>query len=377
MRRRTTISLICAAAILTLAAIGVWVGIFIVLKNQSQLAVRPEPPLTIINEKRTVKKPDKKIALVPRKIDGVLVQPEDANDYPIAVMIENAAFGGVRPQSGLSYAQVVYEVIVEGGITRFMAVYSGELPKALGPVRSARPSYLEFSSEYDALYVHAGGSPESLSAIDGLGIKELSAIAGDSHYFYRDGSKPAPHNLFTSDALLLRARRDKNLNDEVAEFDSWLFKEDDNPKKEPEHSSYVTIDFGSGPLYVVNYIYDYATNSYLRYTGDEEQIDAITGEAIRVKNVIVQIVPPALPSIDAGRVNFAVTGEGKVTIARDGDILEGVWKKADRRSRTLWYDSEGEEIKLNRGNTWIAILPETGTIDYESIFDQNTRESFQ
>src|SRR3989339_2036682 len=97
---------------------------------------------------------------IPRRIDGVLVKPEESNLLPVCVMIENAAFGGVRPQSGLSQAQLVYEVIVEGGITRFMAVFSNatQANAVIGPGRSARDTYLEFVSELELAYAHAGGS---------------------------------------------------------------------------------------------------------------------------------------------------------------------------------------------------------------------------
>ncbi len=364
MSRRKLYIMIGLASLLVLAAVGVWIGIWLVAQQQrqqtNQTTVKPE---IVEFEPTPKKKPSTAATLIPRLIDGVLVPTAEANLYPIAVMIENAAFGGVRPQAGLSSASVVYEMLVEGGITRLMAVYAGPLPTVIGPVRSARPTYLEFSSEYNAIYVHAGGSPEALAATDGLGIIDLSALTGDSRYFYREGSKAAPHNLFTSNELLELARRDKNLISQQAEFDSWLFKTDNQPKAEPSSARTITIDFGSGPLYAVQYRYDYATNDYRRLVAQEEQIDAVTGEVIHVSNVIVQQVPAAIAAGE-NRVNFDVTGEGKVYVARDDEVIEGNWRKANRTSRTLWYDAAGKEIELNRGSVWIEILPITGTIEY-------------
>lgn len=368
MSRRRIIVLTVVASLLSLAAIGVWIGIVLVWRNQAQIAPITTTPTTVVAVTQPTKKPKvKKPNLAARQTDGVLVAQDQSDLYPIALMIENAAFGGVRPQAGLSYAQIVYEMVVEGGITRFMAVFAGDMPKVIGPVRSARPTYLEFVSEYDALYGYAGGSPEALSAISGLGLKDLSALTADSRFFYRDISRVAPHNLFTSDQLLELARRDKQLASATAAFDSWQFQDDDKPMRAPMDPNYVSIDFGSGPLYAVKYIYDYATNTYRRYHGGQEHLDATTGKPIQVKNVVVEIVPPAIPAGDEGRVNLAVTGEGKVYIARDGQVIEGTWRKADRTTRTLWYDDSGQQIPLDRGNIWIEILPQTGTIDYQGV----------
>lgn len=363
---RRNVILAILAGVLVILAVATWIGVYWVMQTQTtvvEMVVKPSVTNTVVAEQVE----EEVVTKMARQTDGVLVDPSQAKLYPIAVMIENAAFGGVRPQSGLSFAQIVYEVVVEGGITRFMAIYAGDMPEVIGPVRSARPTYLEFASEYDALYAHAGGSPEALQAIDGLAIKSLSALANDSRFFYRDGSKVAPHNLFSSANLLALARRDKGLDTKIAEFDSWVFKDEARPKTKPDVDVWLTIDFGSGPLYVAQYRYTYKTNSYSRWTGDEEQIDAVTGKPFAIKNVIVQVVPAAIPAGDGGRINFNVTGEGKAYIARDGVVVEGTWKKASRTSRTLWYDSTGKEVALNRGATWIAVLPETGTIDYTMI----------
>jgi hypothetical protein len=198
--RKRNLILGIIAGVLVLLSIGTWLGVYWVARTPTQIQSN------LFQTSRSavdtpVVEPTPEVNELARQTDGVLVETSQAKLYPIAVMIENAAFGGVRPQAGLSYAQIVYEVVVEGGITRFMAIYAGDMPDVIGPVRSARPTYLEFAAEYDALYGHAGGSPEALQAISGLQVKDLSALAADSRFFYRDGSKVAPHNLFTSSLL--------------------------------------------------------------------------------------------------------------------------------------------------------------------------------
>lgn len=357
------------AGSLTLGAVFVWIGIYIAITNQP--TINDDTPVHKININDKEKKKKKEVVneasddVSPRRTNGVLVANSEANREPVGIMIENAAFSGVRPQFGLSEADIIYEVVVEGGITRFLAIYTNpQLPKVIGPVRSARPTYLEFISEYDGLYGHAGGSPDALAAIEGLGIKDLSALGADSRFFYRDDSRTAPHNLFTRNDLVTFALRDKNLSNTEPKYKSWEFKDDNSPEEAPSEEKYVHIDFGSGPLYEVKYVYNYDYNTYDRFNGGEKQTDSNNGNTLQARNVIVQIVPEAIPAGDNGRVNFSVTGEGDVYIARDGEVIKGRWKKPDRLSRTEYFDSEGKAIELNRGTIWVEILPVTGKIEY-------------
>lgn len=365
-RTNKNIRLGVIAGLLVGGAIVVWIGIYIALTSQQSSTQVDNTTVRTINVNVATDVPEEvDTGLIERATDGILVTDTEAKKQPIALMIENAAFGGVRPQHGLSEAEIIYEVVVEGGITRLMAVYSAaELPSKIGPMRSARPTYLEFVSEYDALYGHAGGSPESLQAIDGLGLKDLSALSADGRYYYRDGEKVAPHNLFTSNDLLHYALRDKQLEEVVSTFEQWKFKDDTPPSNKPREERFVEIDFGSGPLYEVRFVYDFANNLYDRYNGGELQRDANSEQTLTARNVIVQIVPAAEGAGDNGRVNFSVTGEGDAYIARDGKIIEGSWQKKDRTARTQFFDENEDLIELNRGTTWVEILPITGSIDY-------------
>lgn len=293
-----------------------------------------------------------------RRTDGVIVESEqEANKYPVAVMIENLST--VRPQSGLSLANIVYETLAEGGITRFMAIFAGEPIKEIRPVRSARPYYLEWSEEYKALYAHAGGSPEALAAISGLGVTNLNGISSDGKYFWR-GREGAPHNLYTSSTLLERAVRDKGLKD--AKFDSWQFKDEKSLESRAEDVRVAYLNFSAGN-YNVKYEYNREENCYRRFHVDTPHTDKVTGRQICPKNVIVQIVPPAKDAGEKGRISLDVTGEGKVTVLRDGEEIAGTWKKENRESRTKFYAEDGKEIELVRGQVWLEILPSDKTFD--------------
>lgn len=301
-----------------------------------------------------------------RRLDGKIMEnSKQANYWPYAVMIENLL--SVRPQSGLSQASVVYETLAEGGATRFMAVLDpSEIINEIGPVRSARPYYLEWSSEYDALYVHCGGSPRALQIIwENPDIKNLNQISRDSKYFWRDKTKSAPHNLFTSSEKINFALRDKSLADKQVDFQSWKFKDEADLGNRGDNGKSVIFNFSYGLTYKVRFEYNRDKNVYLRFNADQPHLDKNTNKQIEVKNVIVQLVEEPVFEGEKGRLDIYVGGEGKAWIFRDGQVIEGIWKKASRKDRTLFYDQTGQEVEFNRGNTWVHVIPKTQEVKYE------------
>lgn len=296
-----------------------------------------------------------------RRMDGVIVPTPDANKYPVAVMIENLV--DARPQHGLSKAQVVYETVVEGNITRFMALFAGNEADEIHPVRSSRPYYLEWLSEYDAVYAHCGGSQEALEAISGFKLKDLNEMGGGSQYFWR-GEGVAPHDLYTSTKLLNLAVRDMKLDTVKPKYDSWKFK--DQLRKENRPASGQEINIGFLGDYAVQYKYDPETNTYLRFSPAEvPQKDALDDSQLAPKNVVILHVPKEEVVDDYGRLSLIVTGEGKLEIFRDGELVEGTWKKAERTDRTKFYDTTGAEIKLDRGQTWVTVVPEGFGVEWK------------
>ncbi|MFA6475234.1 MAG: DUF3048 domain-containing protein [Patescibacteria group bacterium] len=294
-----------------------------------------------------------------RHSDGMIVAKADANKVPACVMIENAAFDGVRPQAGLSAASVVYEVIVEGGITRLMAVYAGETADKIGPVRSARDTYLEFASEYNCAYAHAGGSYTAMLAIPRFNMRNVDALY-DGTWFWRDNAKYSPHNLFTSSDNLDKAINDGHSWKDEPVYAVWNFV-DDNAL--PTDTTATTVSIAFGGSYDVLYQYNADDKNYERTNGGALQTDSNTGKTLTARNIIVQHVPPGIFIEGKGRVNFSVTGEGEVEIVRNGVITKGTWKKADRLDRTRFFDDANKEIPLARGNTWVEIVPEGTTVE--------------
>ncbi|MBU1118452.1 DUF3048 domain-containing protein [Patescibacteria group bacterium] len=300
------------------------------------------------------------LGLISRHLDGVLVDVEHANPYPEAVMIENLK--SVRPQSGLSEAGVVYEALAEGGITRFMAMYAGGTSDVIGPVRSARPYFVDLASEYNALYVHAGGSPESLLKIPGSDIYSINQIGGDHAYYWRDKSLKAPHNLFTKSELLEYALRDKNLLDKKPEYQTWTFEDEASLTARPEGEKEMTIPFSS-EAYEVVYMYDRDKNVYKRFNGGNPHVDATTGEQLEAKNVIVQYAEKKVVD-DEGRLEVEVIGEGDALYAKNGEVAQGTWKKENTNARTEFLDEDGNPVAFARGQLWIEIVPTDKEVIY-------------
>lgn len=300
------------------------------------------------------------LTLAYRKLDGVLVSGSKADFFPVGVMIENLQ--SVRPQAGLKDASVIYEALTEGGITRFLAIYGTDTVPVIGPVRSARPYFVEFAAEYDLLFAHCGGSPQALTLIKETGLKNLNQIGGASQYYWREKDQKAPHNLYTKSELLVYALRDKELLNTKADFEPWKFKNDESFEARGESGKKITIDF-SGKPYLVEYQYDKETNLYRRFTGGEPDLDKNSPDQLNAKNVIVEYVNQKTVD-NEGRLEIELTGEGEAWLYFDGREVKGIWKKENAESRTRFFDEKSEEINLNRGQIWVEIVPKDKKVRY-------------
>lgn len=286
---------------------------------------------------------------------------EAAKPHPIGVMIENLPV--VRPQSGLQQAKIVYETLAEGGATRFLVLFDGSesMPK-IGPVRSVRHYYLEWVSEYDSAIMHAGGSPQGLQYISGFAMKDLECLGRAARYCFRDRGISAPHNLFTKSELLAFAMRDNAWT--PTDFAPWPYKDQKSLEERPTEARAPNVHFSSFS-FDAQYTYNRADNCYLRTNGGQPHRDALSGEQICVKNVIVQFVPEESYLGEKGRIGLNVTGEGRVLIFRDGDTIENAkWKKESRVSRTVFLNEDGQDIDLVRGSTWVHIIPGGRSVEY-------------
>jgi hypothetical protein len=302
--------------------------------------------------------------IVPSTLTGLPIDPS-INDRPVtAVMIENSF--DARPQSGLDQAGVVFEALAEGGVTRFMALYQDSQPDYLGPVRSARPYYIEWLLGFDAAYAHVGGSPDGLSDINAWGVKDLNEFYNAGAY-ERISSRYAPHNVYTSIAQLNQVETAKGYG--KSNYTGFIRKPKETPSKTPTTTS-ININF-SGPDYDTHYDYDAATNTYKRSESGEPHMELHkdgTQVQIAPKVVVAMIVPEqngALDSSGAYYANYAAIGSGQLLVFQDGTVAAGTWTKTGNTSQIVFTDSNSQPLALDPGQTWIAATPLASNVSYK------------
>jgi hypothetical protein len=301
---------------------------------------------------------------------------------PLAVMIENHT--EARPQSGLSSADVVYEAVAEGGITRFMGVYLCNISDTqVGPVRSARTYFVDWLSEYDALYAHVGGAntpgpADALGQIIKYDIKDLNQFSIGFPTFWRDyqrlgHSVATEHTMYSTTNKLweVGAKRDWKAEDSDGarwdeSFTSWKFK-DDSKSTAPEAAK-INVEFWSGYTdFGVTWNYDVESNLYKRDNGGQTHLDLNNKKQLNAKNVIVQFEKESHAN-DGYEGNahllYGTIGQGKALFFQDGKAIEGKWIKTSRTARTKYVDAKGREIQFNRGLIWVQTIPEGAEVKY-------------
>ncbi len=302
-----------------------------------------------------VPKPDRAVVVPPPKIlsrlTGLPVTAAEQALPVTGVMIENTP--DARPQSGLSDAGVVFEAIAEAGITRFLALFEENQSTSLGPIRSARPYYIDWALGFNATYVHVGGSPDALSKIGTIGIRDLNEFSYGS-YFHRISTRVAPHNVYTSMSELSTLEQSKSFT--TSTFTGFPRK-DDKPLAKPTATK---IDMNiSSSSYNVHYDYDPTTNAYNRSEGGAAMTDSNTGKQIQPKVVVAMIMPWTNGALDASGAyytQYSDIGSSTAYIFQDGGVIQGTWSKPYPTSQVLFTDATGAAIKFNAGQTWLTAV---------------------
>lgn len=289
--------------------------------------------------------------LVPRLLDGVAVNPAEAALQPFTVIVENAP--EARPLSGVSKANLVMEVPVEGSYTRFMLVFDAtSTADAIGPVRSARPYYVEWADALNAVFAHVGGSPESLIKIARLRLFRNLDQFHAGGYFWRSGKRAAPHNVYTRMDLLRAAAGAKTWKAGI--FKSWQYLDgtaSSTAAVATAATSSLAIPYGG----VFDASWKYATNtqSYMRYQAGSLQRDA-DGTAVSSSNVVV-LLTEATVQDEIGRLRLRTAGSGKAWLYRDGQRFDIIWRR--RAGEWLTFENvEGGDVFFRPGKTWISVI---------------------
>ena len=293
------------------------------------------------------------------------VQIFSGNDRPIAVMIDNHS--DAWPQAGLNQAYMVYEIIVEGGETRLMALFKGVDLDKIGPVRSARHYFIDYAMENDAIYVHFGQSPQAQSDIKKYDIDDINGIAEDGTTFWRVKDKYAPHNAVTSTEKLLESAKSKNYRTTSTEKSVLNYVTDEVNLEEGQVADTITIPHSD--LQTVKYEYDKENKVYVRYARGEEQTDWDTDEPVTTKNIIITFCNnyTLTDSENKGRQGLKNIGTFDGYYITNGRAIQIQCIKDARDEKTIYQDMNGNEIQVNDGNTFVNICPTNVDVKIEGI----------
>ncbi len=279
----------------------------------------------------------------------------NGKDRPIAVMIDN--HNQAWPQAGLNKAYLVYEIIVEGGETRLMAVFKGVNVDKIGPVRSSRHYFLDYAMENDAIYAHYGWSPLAESDIKSYNINNLNGITESTSTFWRVKDKSAPHNAVTSTDALLKAAKAKGYKTTSTKKSVLNYTTDNVTLEDGQGATSITIPHSN--LQTVKYVYDEDNQVYKRYARNKAQTDWDTGDSITTKNIIITMCDNYTleDSENKGRQGLKNIGTFNGYYITNGRAIKIKCIKESRNAQTKYQDLQGNEIKVNDGNTWINICP--------------------
>lgn len=323
-------------------------------------------------------------------LNGVLYSKQQKDWWekqrPLGVMIENHQ--GARPQSGLSGADVVYEAVAEGGITRFLTMFYCQDAGQIGPIRSARTYFIDFMSEYGSspLYAHVGGAnqPGPADALSQLadygwtGYNDLNQFSIGFPTFWRDYDRlgrlaATEHTMYsTVNKLWGYAASSRGLTNVDKDGTPWdkgfvpyTFKDDASFSERPA-SQTVHLEFWTGdPKYYVDWIYDPKTNLYKRNNGGIPHIDRNTNKQLSAKNIVI-LIQQEFSANDGYENNvhllYRNKGTGKAVVFKDGKEIKATWTKSGRTGRTIVKDAAGKELEFNRGLIWFEILPTEGVL---------------
>jgi len=300
----------------------------------------------------------------PKEEKRITIVNPDSTSRPFAVMINN--IGVARPvQSGLQDAYIIYEIIVEGGLTRYMALFMDQNTDRIGSIRSSRHYYLDYAMENDAIYVHHGQSPQAQRDFGVFGIDRISVDESRTGWRAKGLGVSYEHTLFTNIEKLKngvggkRTVRNKGL---LLNYSADPVDMTSIPNNQVANS--VSITYSNNV--VSSYQYDSENKVYKRYVNNKEHVDWVTKQQYTFKNIITYQVYnyPLNDGENKDRQELQNVGSGTGYYISEGYAIPINWSKASRTAQTVYTYQDGSPLKVNDGNTFIQIQPRGKKIKY-------------
>ncbi|MCM3745609.1 DUF3048 domain-containing protein [Sporosarcina luteola] len=281
---------------------------------------------------------------------GVLTEEENWT-RPVLATINNHPHA--RPQSGISQADVIYEFMAEGNVTRFLALFQSELPETVGPIRSARDYFIYLSKGMDAFYVAHGYSPDAQKLLARRYVDNVNGMQYDGTLFKRSTDRKAPHNSYITGENILAAMEKVGASTEISKVPPFAYHETAEDAKIGDSASMIVVRFSSNKDFINTFSYDPGTETYNRMVNGVLTMDKANGEQVGLANLIVMEANHR--TIDnVGRQSVDIESGGKAMLFQAGTVKELEWKNIDG---FLVPVENGVPAKLVSGKTWIHIIP--------------------
>lgn len=290
-------------------------------------------------------------------LTGLWVDKKTAKKRPAAVVFNNISFA--NPQSGIGDAAILYEAVVEGGITRLLGIFEETSQDRIGSVRSARHYFVSFADEWDAIFVHYGHTKYAVSKIHELKVDNLSGLeAVGNTVYYRDNSIKAPHNAFTSMEGIEKGIEKKGYRTKLkGDLKNHFVFNETNVKPEGEPAKKVTLGFSgyTSPYF----IYNKKDKLYYRFQFGSEHMDAVTKKQLAFQNLIIQYVSYWTIDSKNGYQSMDIeNSKGEGLYISDGKAVPITWDKHESKKEMHYYDKNGSLLAVNPGKTFIAVYPD-------------------
>ncbi|MGG3467697.1 DUF3048 domain-containing protein [Neobacillus pocheonensis] len=317
------------------------------------------------SNKDQVKEPEKRHETVNKVVEKEEQKQEDPYYFPltgigsetdtagraVAVMVNNHP--KARPQSGLNKADIIYEVLAEGDITRFLAVFQSEKPTNIGPVRSARDYYIELAKGLNALYVAHGWSPEAKQMLEENYVDNLDGMVYDGTLFKRSTTRKAPHNSYITYDNILKGAKQKRYSMEKSPPAFKFYTNEDSKNVTGNEAKSVLITYSKSKISDSTYKFDSTLGKYERFSGGEQTVDLETDEPVLLDNIfIIEAVHQVIDS--SGRRDIDLKSGGKGYLLQKGKVNEVEWKN---KNGLIVPMKDGEEVRLVPGKTWVNVVP--------------------
>jgi len=307
--------------------------------------------------------------LYPTPFTGELISNEIAMRPVIATINNHPA---ARPQSGIASADVVYEMLAEGDVTRFLALFQSEIPDSIGPIRSARSYFIELADGLDAFYIAHGFSPEAKQMLENGIVDNINGMYYDGSFFKRSKDRVAPHNSYFMSDNLEAAAEKVNASLLYQKKVSYTYYDDEESVKVGAQADRIHVRYSNNENFNSTYSYDPVSNTYSRSSGGTVTTDLLTGEPIKLSNVLVLEMDHQVID-NKGRREIDIYSGGRAYIFQQGMMRELRWENIDGVLTAVEID--GSEAKLMPGKTWIHFVPTNPGIATSVTYSNSEQQS--